>query len=107
MWADERVIPPYQVHANRELGLMLRGSKPLAFFSDIEGHVPEVVTRYLRMFDRHVAVGTFIKGEHRRTIEVRNQPMILHTVLYALPQEAWRIDAMIGLRSEQGSSLEQ
>lgn len=85
---------------------MLRGTKPLAMFSDVEGHMPEVVMRYLRLFDRHVAAGTFIKRDHRKPTRVRGRPMTLHTILYALPDETWRIDAMIELRSGDGWSLE-
>ena len=48
---------PYLVHTNRELGLMLRGIKPLAYFMDIIGQEPDICIRYWRMFDRHVAVG--------------------------------------------------
>lgn len=43
---------PYLVHTDRELGLMLRGSKPLSIFSYTEGHEVDCVIRYLRMFDR-------------------------------------------------------
>ena len=46
---------PYLVHTNRELGLMLAGEKPMASFVDGRGCFPEVVERYLRLFDRHVA----------------------------------------------------
>jgi hypothetical protein len=33
---------PYLVHTNRELGLMLRGYKPLAYFMDVIGQEPEI-----------------------------------------------------------------
>ena len=67
---------PYVVHTNRELGLMLRRAKPLAYFADIAGHEPECVVRYHRLFDRHVAAGRLIKrsdiervaGAHRRRL---------------------------------------
>lgn len=89
---------PYQVHTNRELGLMLRGVKPLAVFTDYEGHFPEVVLRYLRMFDRHVAAGRFV----RRDEIVDNKHGRLRSVLFALPNEEWRIQAMIDLRAQPG-----
>src|SRR6478672_2605613 len=88
----------YQIHTNRELGMMLRGEKPLAIFSDVEGSFPAAVVRYLRMFDRHVLAGTLIRREHRETIEIRGELRTLLTVLYALPEEARRIHAMLDLR---------
>ena len=79
--------------------MMLRGEKPLAVFSDGYGHFPAVLARYLRMFDRHVAARSFVKREYvlpdaSRGPELRGW----HTILYALPAEEWRIDAMIALR---------
>lgn len=86
---------PYRVHTNRELGMMLRGEKPLAVFYDGVGFFPAVVERYLRMFDRHAAAGRFVKREYVvRDGHVRGT----HSILYALADEAWRIDAMIELR---------
>ena len=92
----------YQIHTNSELGLMLRGEKPLAVFSDAHGGFPEVVERYLQMFDRHVELGEF----HRREFvefDQRGMPR-LHVILYALPGEEWRIDEMIALRSRMWSA---
>jgi hypothetical protein len=88
----------YQLHTNRELGMMLRREKPLAVFGDVDGAFPLLVLRYLRMFDRHVLFGTFAKREHRETIYVKGTRHDLLVYLYALPEEAWRIDAMIELR---------
>ena len=55
---------PYLVHTNRELGLMLRGKKPLASFVDGKDCFPEVVTRYLKLFDRYVAEGRILREDH-------------------------------------------
>jgi hypothetical protein len=41
---------PYVIHTNRELGLMLKGIKPLAKFVDGEGRFPDVMLRYFQMF---------------------------------------------------------
>jgi len=89
---------PYQVHTNHELGMMLRGEKPLAVFVDGYDNFPTVVERYLRLFDRRVAAGQFVKREY--VVPERKRPAVLgwHTILYALPEEEWRIDAMIDLR---------
>lgn len=89
----------YQLHTNRELGMMLRQEKPLAAFSDVEGFFPLVMLRYLRMFDRHARAGRFVKHEHRTPINIRGERHVLHTIFYALPDQAWRIDAMIELHT--------
>jgi hypothetical protein len=88
----------YQVHTNRELGMMLRGEKPLAVFNDREGFFHPVLLRYLQMFDRYVHKQKLIKREHRTPIEVRGKRQVSLTIPYALPQEFWRIDEMIKLR---------
>ncbi len=89
---------PYLVHTNRELGLMLQGVKPLAKFADYEGHFLEVVLRYLRMFDRHVAAGRLV----RRDEFFERAKGLVHHVYFALPGEEWRIQAMIDLTSRPG-----
>ena len=92
---------PYLVHTNRDLGLMLKGIKPLAYFSDTVGREPDICIRYWRMFDRHVAAGRLIK---RRVVEP--WPGLPHLksfrLLYALPGHDWRIDAMLDLWNEPG-----
>ena len=85
-------ILPYVLHTNRELGLMLTGKKPLAMFADGKDSFPEVVNRYLRLFDRQVATGKLVRRDcHIGTI---------HYIYFALPSEEWRIDAMIELKSK-------
>lgn len=87
---------PYLGHNCRELGLMLRGMKPLAYFLNFVPRELGANIRYWRMFDRHVVAGRFIKRElfwlfngleHRR-------------LFYALPDHEWRIDAMNALLNE-------
>lgn len=96
----ERQPLPYLVHTNRELGLMLRGEKPLARFArELSAPVP-VLERYFRMFDRHVAEGRFVK---RTVMPYPKAPF--QSVYYALPGEEWRIDAMIELLSGDGWTL--
>ena len=93
---------PYLVHTNRELGLMLRGIKPLAYFMDVVGREPDVCVRYWRMFDRHVAVGRLIK---REVIEAcpRLPKLDYRRLLYTLPGHEWRVDAMLTLLNESGA----
>lgn len=89
---------PYQIHTNRELGLMLAGKKPLAMFVDGAGRFPECVLRYLRMFDRHVALGRFVRRDH---LSDAFGAYVSHRILFALPEEAWRIDEMIALKESE------
>jgi len=87
---------PYLVHTNRELGLMLRGVKPLAVFGWIEGHEIDFVLRYLRMFDRHVTAGRFVK--HERVCRVHQLPHLSYfQVYYTLPGQEWRVGAYVEL----------
>lgn len=97
---------PYQLHTNRELGLMLKGSKPLAVFVDGKDRFPDVVMRYLRLFDRHVAAGRFIRRDHFEP-PILGMSHISHRILFALPEEEWRIDAMIELKASERWGIEQ
>ena len=99
MHADWMKSLPYTVHTNMELGLMLRGLKPLAFFMEDYSRTPERLLRYFRMFDRHVASGRFVKREHPVANAARWN---VHYILYALPSEEWRIESMIELRERPG-----
>jgi hypothetical protein len=74
---------PYKIHTDRELLLMLSGTKPLAVFSDDTA---------AEFFAPHVASGKFVKREH--TCAFRAEGPLRH-VFYALPEEAWRINAYI------------
>lgn len=92
---------PYLVHTNRELGLMLRGIKPMAMFSDIAGYEPECVMRYHRMFGRHVSEGRI----NCRIIEtpVPERPdWRSRRIFYTLPGEDWRVDEMLELIQHYG-----
>ena len=91
---------PYTIHTNRELLLMLAGTKPLAVFSDdfpcLHAHciIPE------REFEPHLASGLIVKREQiippQPDTPVLNGPRIgQRRVLYALKGEEWRIDAYI------------
>jgi hypothetical protein len=90
---------PYLLHTNRELGLMLRGTKPLAFFSYIDGNEVDCVLRYMRMFDRHVAAGRFGKREQISPVN----GLLYRQVFYTLPNEGWRVDAMLELLALPGA----
>jgi hypothetical protein len=85
---------PYKVHTNRELALMLQGSKPLAYFSGQYPPPPEVEEIPETLFDPYVAAGRFVKREY---VVPMSEGKVLGTyhVLYALPNQEWRINAMI------------
>lgn len=92
---------PYIVHTNRELGLMLKGVKPLAIFSDEYDCFPDVVARYLRLFDRHVASGALIRSELVQLWGMRQgRELRIHKIYFTLPGEEWRVDAMIALMDD-------
>ena len=92
-WLDEKVLGRL-VHTNREFGLMLRGVKPLAVFSEWDGDFVDPVRRCLRLFDRYVEAGVFVRRDH---VEARSKGNV-HVVLFARLNQAWRIDEMIALR---------
>jgi hypothetical protein len=91
---------PYTLHTNRELGLMLAGRKPLAEFADGVGSFPDVVIRYIRLFDRHVSAGEIVRRDHFSPPS-DTRAFTVHRILFALPTETWRIDEMIALREER------
>jgi hypothetical protein len=83
-------------HEGRELALMLAGRKPLAMFTEVlpaeSGLIPE------DHFLPHVRAGRIVMREaFAPALPVAGHPgkLRLRYVLYALPEEAWRIDAML------------
>jgi len=94
---------PYLVHTNRELGLMLKGAKPLAYFLYLDGDdQPDCMVRYLRMFDRHAVSGRFLREAHSQPVS-QLPGRTMHRVFYALPPQAWRIPAMLDLLEREGA----
>lgn len=95
---------PYKVHTRSELGLMLKGIKPLAIFTDGYEHFPECLERYLRCFDRCVAQGRLTKREFVEPRVFPHLPEVrgIHRLYYTLPGEEWRVDAMIELTERAG-----
>lgn len=88
---------PYQIHTNRELILMLAGTKPLSVFSGTYPPCPDLEEIPERLFDPYVAEGRFIKREY---VDLRDHGRShrIRRVLYSLPSEVWRIDAYILLQ---------
>jgi len=87
---------PYKVHTNRELTMMLAGTKPLAYFSDVyPGSKYYKIPEYL--FDPYVESGRLVKREYILRWSPQSDPGDgthgMRVVLYALSHEEWRIDA--------------
>ncbi len=84
---------PYKIHTNRELVLMIKGSKPLAVFSD---YIPSSSVNAIpeAFFEPYVEKGLFIKREYVSQVKQLN----VRTVLYAQKSEEWRINAYILLK---------
>jgi hypothetical protein len=83
-------------HEDRELELMLAGRKPLAMFTEVVSIESDVFPE--ADFEPYVRSGRIIK---REVFEQMDGPptgpkqVVLRRVLYALPEEKWRIDAIL------------
>ena len=87
---------PYTVHTNRELALMLAGTKPLAAFIGEYPPNPEVEDIPERKFEPYVRSGRFVKREVICPETGRDSRELgLRRVLYAQPDQQWRIDAYL------------
>ncbi|WP_062218191.1 hypothetical protein [Aureimonas sp. D3] len=94
--SDIQAQYPYLLHTNRELGLMLAGIKPAAFFGDVVDALAPVLVRYLSRFDRHVSAGRLVRRDC--CLDPRPRlPWRMHRIYFALPAEEWRIDELIAL----------
>lgn len=72
---------------------MLDGVKPFAAFSEEYPSLTDDSVIPEQLFDRYVADGRFLKREY---VEIRSlRGYRTRRVLYARPDEAWRIDAYI------------
>jgi hypothetical protein len=85
---------PYKVHTNRELLLMLAGTKPMAAFVDDRPGEPQYEVVPERQFDPYVRSGRFVKRE-QIDASGRGEGRPCRHVLYATPQEAWRMEAYL------------
>lgn len=94
---------PYLIHTNRELELMLKGVKPLASFVGQYPPNPDIEEIPERLFDPYVNDGRFVKREYVE-LGTAGDTLRLRRVLYALPVEAWRIDAYILMRQAADKS---
>lgn len=82
---------------------MLKGIKPLACFHGQYPDHPEIEEIPESLFDPYVAAGRFVKREY--VVPIGNREHVVPTdtgrvlgtrrVMYALPTQEWRINAMI------------
>lgn len=87
-------------HTNRELDLMLKGTKPLAIFGDDLSVYPDDEIFPESKFLPYVLSGQFV--HHSMVIEGEFMPALgrkIHSkyLFYALAEHAWRIPAMVQL----------
>jgi len=87
---------PYKIHTDRELDLMLTGAKPLAAFVDEYPSNPEYEVIPENQFEPYVTSGRFLKHEHIYSdIDATGQEREFRRVLYAQPDQEWRIHAYL------------
>jgi hypothetical protein len=91
---------PYKVHTCRELALMLNGTKPLAYFYGQYPDHPDVEEVPERLFDPYVEARRFVKRNFvvplcRETKHGTQTVLGIKHVIYALPNQEWRINALI------------
>ncbi|MBP3127762.1 hypothetical protein [Thalassospira sp. ER-Se-21-Dark] len=88
---DEFELPPgIGPHNDRELELMLAGTKPMAMFSDavhVSDYFPDAD------FAPHVAAGRIIRVEEI----IPRPPHDMRYLFFALPGEEWRIEGALGM----------
>ncbi|HET7805690.1 MAG TPA: hypothetical protein VFL53_15715 [Pseudolabrys sp.] len=81
-------------HEGRELELMLNGDKPLSMFVESIPTKFEVFSE--QDFDRLVSQGKLVKHVSIETIPaLGGKTGKIRRVLYALPSEEWRIEALL------------
>jgi hypothetical protein len=85
---------PYKIHTNRELLLMLAGKKPLSVFYSISLSTDISLGAPHDKFEPYIKAGRFVVREYIE-IDQQDNSLSMRWILYALPAEAWRIDAYI------------
>ncbi len=88
---------PYLIHTNFELALMLDGRKPLAVFGDV--YPSDWFDELLEPFEPYVASGQILRRIIDTPVSALKQRHAdldgMRDVLFALPDQAWRIDAYV------------
>lgn len=81
-------------HEGRELDLMLKGEKPLTYFSEPMRSSYELPDAE---FEPHVKAGRIVKKDFIEDWTIDGRAEQVRFLYYALPNEEWRIDAAIKL----------
>lgn len=93
----------YELHTHNELALMLAGAKPLAMFYEDIALLPEEDFIPEEAFQSYVKSGRFIRAEEifeGEYSERLKRNALIKYVLFAQPEEEWRINAMFLLIRE-------
>jgi hypothetical protein len=80
----------YRFHGGREFDMMMKGLKPLSVFSCVE-HSSSLAAFLFKYFDPLVDCGKLVSGTALEGEDDNNSNA--PTLMYALPHEAWRIEA--------------
>ena len=94
---------PYKIHTNNELSMMLEGSKPLACFSDEISVLPDENIIPEKEFSPFVISGKFVREEKTLEgpfVEKLGRKAKIRTVIFCIPSELWRMNAMFLLREQ-------
>jgi len=91
---------PYKVHTNRELRLMLEGSKPLSFFysRDLTGADGQFNNQPFQRYVRRKIISEFRNIVYDKDEEGNCKNTGVLYVTYTLPGEEWRAKALILLK---------
>ena len=94
-------------HTNRELELMLAGTKPLAMFYALTSELPDEELIPERLFSSVVEEGSIVRKDavvSDSHIREGNQYARLKYVFFALNNEDWRIEAMLLLKEQHAKT---
>jgi hypothetical protein len=88
---------------------MLQGTKPLAVFAGAHPPIADIEEIPERLFDPYVDAGRFVKRDriiqpHPAADSAGESRRATRTVLYALAQQAWRIEAYLMLQDAAAKS---
>ncbi|MCW5751654.1 MAG: hypothetical protein KIT81_10955 [Alphaproteobacteria bacterium] len=97
---DRAGLPPEGPHEFLEADLMRRELKPLAMFNLT---VPPSWAPDLGDFDELAASGRVTRWEYRRPARIPTERLTAHhVILFALAEEAWRLEAMERVDRNEG-----
>ena len=84
-------------HTGRELELLCAGTKPLAWFIFSMDYEQDLYVAHRAQFAPLVDSGRLVEASYDETLTYDpklERNLLVRTVLYALPEEAWRMPAL-------------